>query len=74
MTILQTHCNFKDVLEKPGAGFLHLVVTILVFPTLVSEVTGSGNVCNSDAKKLRNMKHNECVFLTPNGQSAESEV
>ena len=69
--ILQTHCHFNDVLGQAWGRISTSGGHNVSAPSLDSVVIRSGNAYDSDAKKLRNMIHNDCVFLTPNGLSAE---
>lgn len=68
---LQTHCHLEDVLRQDWGMIStsggHNVST----PSLDSAAIRSGSVYDSEAKDLRNTIHNDCVFLTPNGLSAE---
>lgn len=73
--IIHSHDYFTDTLVilrmssgKPGAGFPHLVVTTIALP--VWAVLPLGQEMHM-TKDLRNVIHNDCVFLTLNGLSAE---
>ena len=71
MIILQTHCHFRDVLGQARSRISTSGGHDVSAPGLDSAVIRSGNAYSSDAKKLRNLIHNDCVFVTPDGLSAE---
>lgn len=66
-----TKYNFKHVCRQAWSRISTSEDHDFSAPSLVTVVIRSGNAHNSDAKELRNMKHNDCVFLIPNGLSAE---
>lgn len=71
MITLQTQRHFEDVLRQAWGRISTSGGHSVSAPSLDSAAIRSGNAYDSEAKGLRNTIHNDCVFLTPNGLSAE---
>lgn len=71
MITLQTQRHFEDVLRQAWGRISTSGGHSVSAPSLDSAAIRSGNAYDIEAKGLRNTIHNDCVFLTPNGLSAE---